>query len=87
MEDLVFFNEFERDLAELIEYFTTACQQTDDMQQFSEIAMEFYYGTRADGYNALAALHDIFEEGSDKRKIIDYLISEEKHHSQADVAF
>lgn len=43
----------------------------DDLQRFSEIAREFYYGTLTDGYHALAALLEIFYKDSDKREIIE----------------
>lgn len=76
LTDLVFFNEFHRDLPELIDHFTRACTTVDDLQVFSEIAQEFYDSTAADGYDALYTLRDLFEEGADKRKIIDYLINE-----------
>lgn len=79
LTDFVFFHEFERNLPELIKHLTNACRLEDDPQKFSEIAREFYYATQADGYHALYALRDIFAEGSDKRKIIDFLISEEDH--------
>lgn len=72
---LIFYHEFERNLPELITHLTRACQFEDDLPRFSEIAWEFYYGTQADGYHALAALQEIFAEDSDKRTIIDYLIS------------
>jgi hypothetical protein len=75
---LIFYHEFERNLPELITYLTRACQLEDDLSRFSEIAHEFYYSTQADDYHALAALQEIFAEGSDKRKIVDFLISEAK---------
>jgi hypothetical protein len=87
LTDLIFFHEFERNLPELITHLTRACQLEDDLQRFSEIALEFYYGTQADGYHALAALQEIFAEGSDKRKIIDYLISEAASGGQEEIEF
>ncbi|MDF1578709.1 MAG: hypothetical protein P1P81_09750 [Desulfobulbales bacterium] len=68
LTDLVFFNEFDRNLSELVEHFTRACRQVDDPEKFSEIAREFHYGKLADGYSALPALRDIFDESTDKRK-------------------
>ena len=63
LTDLMFFHEFESNLPELINYFTKACRLEDDLQKFSELATEFYYGTNADGYEALYALRKIFDEG------------------------
>jgi hypothetical protein len=37
----------------------------------------FYYSTNPDGFEALLALQDIFGPGTDKRMIVDYLITEE----------
>lgn len=82
LTDLVFFNEFNHDLPELVDLFIRACTITDDLQEFSEIALEFYYSALADGYDALYALRDIFAAGSDKRKIIDYLIMETNHNDR-----
>jgi hypothetical protein len=87
LTDLIFFHEFERNLPELIEHLTTACRLEDDQQKFSEIALEFYYSTMSDGYNALHALRDMFDEHSDKRKIIDFLISEQNDQEQEDIVF
>jgi hypothetical protein len=47
------------------------------MEKFTEIAQGFYYSTSLDGYEALLALQDIFEPGTDKRNIVDCLITEE----------
>ena len=78
LSDLAFFHEFNNILPELIEHFTKACQLETDVQKFSELAQEFYYSVIEDGYDALQALKNIFGEESDKRKIIDFLISELK---------
>ncbi|MDD3619669.1 MAG: hypothetical protein PHX57_09790 [Desulfobulbaceae bacterium] len=76
LADLIFFYEFERKLQELITHLTKACRLKDDLPRFFDKEREFYHRTRADGYNALAALLEIFDEDSDKRKIVDFLISE-----------
>lgn len=71
---LIFFHEFDRNLPELIAHLTNGCRLAVDLQDFSEIALEFYYAAQPDGYHALYALRDIFDAGSDKRQIIDSLI-------------
>lgn len=76
LSDLAFFNEFENILSILIKYFTEACIYQGNLDTFSQLAMEFYYSTVPDGYDAYSALRDLFEPGTDKRKIIDHFISE-----------
>ena len=87
LTDLIFFHAFERNLPEMIEHLSRACQLEDDWQKFSEIALEFHYATQWDGYNALHALRDMFGENSDKRKIIDFLISEQNDQNQEEMGF
>jgi len=77
LADLAYFHEFENILTLLIEYFILACEKETDMEKFTELAQDFYYSTNPDGYEALLALQDIFEPGTDKRKIVDFLITEE----------
>ena len=48
------------------------------MELFSELALDFYYATIPDGYEALYALRELFEPGTGKRKVIDILIDEEE---------
>ena len=74
--DLAFFHEFKNILPELVEHFTNACQQETDLQKFSELAQEFYHTVIGDGYDAMLALENIFDEVSDKSKVIDFLINE-----------
>ena len=87
LTDLIFFNEFERNLPELIEHLKRACRLEDDLQKFSEIALEFHYSTQWDGYNALYALRDMFDENFGKRKIIDFQINEQNNQNQEDIVF
>jgi hypothetical protein len=77
LADLAYFHEFENILTLLIEYYILACEKEKDMEKFTELAQDFYYSTSPDGYEALLALQDIFEPATDKRKIVDYLITEE----------
>jgi hypothetical protein len=87
LTDLIFFHEFDRNLPELITHLTKACQLEDDPQRFSAIAQEFYHGTHADGYHALAALQEIFDNDFDKRKIVEFLISESVNDGQEVIEF
>jgi hypothetical protein len=77
LADLAYFHEFENILTLLIEYYILACGKETDIEKFTELAQDFYYSTSPDGYEALLALQDIFGPGTDKRKIVDYLITEE----------
>jgi hypothetical protein len=78
LSDLGFFHEFENILGTLITYYTQACVDQENLETFSELAQDFYNTTIPDGYEALYALRDLFEPGTDKRKVIDFLIDEEE---------
>ena len=78
LSDLTFFHEFENILSILISYYTRACVDQQNLETFSELAKDFYYSTNPDGYEALYALRELFEPDTDKRKIIEFLISEEE---------
>lgn len=78
LSDLSFFHEFENILSILITYYTQACVDEENLDTFSELAKDFYYSTNPDGYEAYYALRELFEPKTDKRKIIDFLIAEEK---------
>ena len=78
LSDLAYFHEFENILSELIAYYTRACEKEMDLEKFTELAQDFYYATNPDGYEALFALQEVFEPHTEKRKIIDFLISEEE---------
>jgi len=84
LSDLAFFHEFESILSILISYYTRACVDQQNLETFAELAKDFYYSTSPDGYEALYALRDLFEAGTDKRKIIELLISaeDERNYSQ-----
>jgi hypothetical protein len=55
-----------------------ACVDQQNLETFSELAKDFYYSTNTDGYEALYALRELFESDTDKRTIIEFLISEEE---------
>ena len=78
LSDLSYFHEFKNILSVLITYYTQACVDQENLETFSELAQDFYYATIPDGYEALFALRDIFEAGTDKRKVVDFLIAEEE---------
>ena len=78
LSDLGFFHEFENILGTLITYYSQACVDQENLETFSELAQDFYNTTIPDGYEALYALKDLFQPGTDKRKVIDFLIAEEE---------
>jgi hypothetical protein len=78
LSDLDYLHEFKNILNILITYYTQACVDQENLETFSELAQDFYYATIPDGYEALYALRDLFEPGTDKRKVIDFLIAEEE---------
>jgi len=83
LSDLTFFHEFENILSILISYYTRACVDQQNLETFSELAKDFYYSTSPDGYEALSALRELFELNTDKRKIIEFLISEEEERKSS----
>jgi len=74
LSGLAFFHKFENMIATLIHYYTQACMKQMNLEAFSELAMDFYYATIPDGFEALYALRDLLDPDADKRKIIDFLI-------------
>jgi hypothetical protein len=78
LSDLVYFHEFKNILSLLITYYMKACVDQENLETFSELAQDFYYATIPDGYEALYALRELFDPGTDKRKAIDFLITEEE---------
>ncbi len=82
LSDLTYFHEFENILTTLITYYTRACVNQGNLETFTELAQDFFYATNPDGYEALYALRELFEPHTEKRKIIDFLISEEEEGSE-----
>ena len=72
--DLSFFHEFQNQLNLLIKYYSKACEKQEDLEAFTELAQDFYYAAIPDGFNAYYALRDLFNRGTDRRKIVDFLV-------------
>jgi len=77
LSDLAYFHEFGNILSLVITHYTRACLNEMNLQVFTELAEDFCSATNPDGYEALIALRELFEPHTEKRKIIDFLISEE----------
>ena len=75
LSDLAFFHEFERVLSLLITYYTRACLNQSNLKTFTSLAEDFFWATNPDGYEALLALRELFEPHTEKRTIIEFLIS------------
>ncbi len=87
LSDLTYFHEFENVLRLLIHYYTDACVNQTNLKMFTELAQDFYYATAPDDYDALYALRELFEPHTEKRKIIDFLISEEEKEEEEIIEF
>ena len=73
LTDLAYFHEFQNILSTVIKYYAVACDEQGNLEVFSELAMDFYYATIADGYDALYALGERYPAGNEKRAVIDFL--------------
>ena len=74
LSDLTFFHEFKNILSDLIGFYLIACEHEKDLKNFEELAMDFYYHTKPDGFNALYELSENFGPDSDKGKIVREII-------------
>ncbi len=73
LNDLTDFHDYQNILSTVIEHYTVACDQQENLETFSMLAMDFYYATAADGYDALYALKERYPIDSEKRTIVDFL--------------
>ncbi len=73
LSDLAFFHEYQPILNIVIDHYTVACKEQSNLEVFSELVMDFYYATIADGYDALYAMKELYPVENDKRKIVDFL--------------
>lgn len=89
LTDLAYFHEFQNILSTVIEHYNVACDEQGNLEVFSELAMDFYYATIADGYDALYALKERYPAGNEKRAVIDFLneIEDAGVDEQHDVEF
>ena len=70
LSDLAFFNEFKNILSELVGYYLIACDDEQNLKNFEQLALQFYYDTDPDGFDALYELNERYGPDSDKGKII-----------------
>jgi len=70
LSDLAFFHEFKNILSELIGYYLIACDDEQNLKNFEQLALQFYYDTDPGGFDALYELNERYGPDSDKGKII-----------------
>lgn len=70
LNDLGFFHEFRNILGDLIRFYLKACEEEQDISNFEELVLSFYYDTEPDGFDALYELEQHIAPGSDKAKIV-----------------
>ena len=73
LDDLAYFHECAGILPVLIVEYHRACETEQDLARFSGLALDFFYATLPDGYNALQALKEKYPQGTDKRQVVDFL--------------
>ena len=83
LSDLAFFHETQNILSTLIDHYTAACEKQQNLEVFSELALNFYYATLPDGYDALQALKEKYPPGTTKRGVLDFL-SEMENNRDSD---
>jgi len=78
LSDLAFFHEFKNILSELIGYYLIGCEHEKDLRNFEELALNFYYDTEPDGFDALYELGEKYGPDSDKGKIVRGIIRKQE---------
>jgi hypothetical protein len=58
LSDLAFLHEFKNLLSELIGYYLIACDHEQNFKNFEQLALQFYYDTDPDGFDALYELSE-----------------------------
>ena len=90
LSDLAYFHGFQNQLNLLIKYYSQACEKQENLDAFTELAKDFYYAVIQDGFNAYYSLRDLFNGGTDRRKIVDFLVEvseQEEDDAMKDLLF
>ena len=74
LSDLAYFHGFQNQLELLIKHYSQACEKQENLDAFTELAKDFYDAVIPDGFNAYYALRDLFNSGTDRRKVVDFLV-------------
>ena len=78
LSDLVFFHEFNSILSELIRFYLIACDHEQNLKDFEQLALQFFYDTDPDGFDALYELSEKYGPASDKGKIVREILRRQK---------
>ncbi|MFH1761886.1 MAG: hypothetical protein ABIA63_12375, partial [bacterium] len=81
--DLAFFHEFKNILSELVGYYLNACEHEKNIQNFEQLALNFFYDTEPDDFDALYELSKKYEAVSNKGKIVKKIIQEQKSEPES----
>ncbi len=73
LDDLLFFHEFCEVYPLVVKYYTRACLLQGNMETFSNLARDFFEVTRSQDHREYYALRDLFDPGSVRRKIMDFV--------------
>ena len=73
LDDLLFFHGFSWVYSLVVKYYTRACLLQGNMETFSSLARDFFEATRPHDHAEYYALRDLFEPGSTRRKIMDFV--------------
>jgi len=57
-------------LSEMIGHYLIACDHEQNLQNFEKLALQFYYDTDPDGFDALYELSQKYRPDSEKGKIV-----------------
>ncbi len=90
LSDLAYFHGFQNQLNLLIKYYSQACEKQENLDEFTKLAKDFYEAGIPDGFNAYYALRDLFDRGTDRHKIADFLIEvseQEEDDAMKDILF
>jgi hypothetical protein len=66
LDDIIFYNEFNLNMRELIALYHRACKEVTDLSLFEKLVLDFYHGTVSHGYDAIYAL--LMDEGIAEEK-------------------
>ena len=78
LSDLAYYHEYKNILSKLIFHYLNACEEEQDIKKFEQIVLNFYYDTEADGFEALHELQKKYGIDSEKDKIVQKIIQEQK---------
>jgi hypothetical protein len=75
LHDLAFFHEHHGMLlSELIDRYMFACKHEDTLESFVDLAIDFYYNTIGDGFEALYELKERLQDDAQKQAVIEQLM-------------